>query len=190
MSRRLTHRNNLHDAVGPLASELTVSPGKSWAALPGLRAACTALLDPPACAWWPPWRTPQPPPRRRRAADGAAGADFRALHAELLGFAGYARKPVCALAAAQLTEEAVQRSALGEPLLVPAAPGAAAELGLGLPAEPLTPDRVATHLGPNYEARAAGGGCCAGGGHAAPQGRVGRCVRRAALHRALPNPPS
>jgi hypothetical protein len=91
------------------------------------------------------------------AAEGLPRADFRALHAELLGYTGYARKPVPSVAAVQLTEAAVRHSALAEPLLVAAGPAGVAELGMVLPPEPLTPDRVASQLGPNYEVRNAGG---------------------------------
>ena len=72
-------------------------------------------------------------------------------------------KPPAALAARQLTEEAVRHAALAEPLLVPAGgPGGVRELGLALPAQPLTPDRVKALLGANYEVGRLHGGRGAG----------------------------
>ncbi|GAB4819180.1 hypothetical protein N2152v2_006226 [Parachlorella kessleri] len=85
--------------------------------------------------------------------EGLPRQDFTALHSELLGYAGYARRGLPSVPARELSEEAVRRSALSEPLLVAAAPAAVSELGLVLPPEPLTPERIASQLGPSYEVR-------------------------------------
>ena len=93
------------------------------------------------------------------AAEGLPRQDFTALHPELLGYAGYARRGVPSVLARELSEEAVRHSALSQPLLVTASPAAVSELGLVLPPEPLTPDRVASQLGASYEVGVAAGHC-------------------------------
>jgi hypothetical protein len=55
--------------------------------------------------------------------------------------------------AAQLTPDWLQQNGGFRPLLVPAAPGAARELGLGLPEGSLTVDRLGSKIGLPFEVR-------------------------------------
>lgn len=69
--------------------------------------------------------------------------------------------------AAQLTPEWLQQSGGFRPLLVPASPSAARELGMALPDGSLTVDRLAARLGLASEVR---GGHRRGAGGRAGQG--------------------
>lgn len=75
------------------------------------------------------------------------GTDFRALHSELLSFGGYRTTGARSLAAAQLTPEWLQQNGAFKPVLIPAAPAAARELGITLPEGSLTVDRLASRIG-------------------------------------------
>jgi hypothetical protein len=79
------------------------------------------------------------------------GADFRTLHSELLSHGGYRVSNLRRVAPAQLTPEWLQQSGGFRPLLIPGAPNAARDLGLGLPEGSLTVDRLASRIGLAHE---------------------------------------
>lgn len=87
----------------------------------------------------------------RLLADVPPGPDFRALHAELLGFKGYVRESVSKLPANKLSVEKLHQCALGDPIFIPSSPAAAADLRLQLPAEAPTPDRLTAQLGSAFQ---------------------------------------
>ena len=93
-------------------------------------------------------------PRLHCPADGltVAPPDFRALHRVLLQHTGYRSGGARRLAAAQLTPDWLRQNGGFRPVLVPAAPTAAADAGLRLPpGGSLTPERLAARLGPATE---------------------------------------
>ncbi|KAL4437527.1 hypothetical protein ABPG77_003516 [Micractinium sp. CCAP 211/92] len=81
----------------------------------------------------------------------ALGTDFRVLHAELLNYGGYRPANLRRVAPAQLTPDWLQQSGGFRPVLVPAAPGAARDMGLALPEGSLTVDRLASKVGLPFE---------------------------------------
>ncbi len=83
----------------------------------------------------------------------ALGTDFRVLHAELLNYGGYRPANLRRVAPAQLTPDWLQQSGGFRPVLVPAAPGAARDMGLALPEGSLTVDRLASKVGLPFEVR-------------------------------------
>lgn len=88
----------------------------------------------------------------------ALGTDFRALHTELLNYGGYRPANLRRVAPAQLTPDWLQQSGGFRPVLVPAAPGAARDMGLALPEGSLTVDRLASKIGLPFEVRGGGPG--------------------------------